>query len=61
MNLSSVSKAVAGALVTMIVAYLVKHGITLEPVVTSALGTLIDALVTALAGYLAVYFAPKNK
>lgn len=61
MELSKVSKAIAGALVTMLTAYLVKHGVTLEPVVINAISTLAEALVTALVGYLAVYFAPKNK
>lgn len=61
MKLSSVSKALAGALVTMLVAYLMKHGITLEPTVTSSLTVVVEAAVSALGGFLAVYFAPKNQ
>lgn len=59
--LSKVSKAIAGALVTMLVAYLTKHGATFEPLVLSAVNTLAEALVSALVGYFAVYWAPKNK
>jgi len=61
LEISKVSKALAGALVTMLMAYLVKHGVTLEPVVGDSLITLLDALFSAVAGYLAVYWAPKNK
>lgn len=61
MNVSAVSKAIAGAIITTLVAYLMKHGITLEPVVTDSLATLLDTLLSALFGYLAVYLAPKNK
>lgn len=61
MDVSKISKAVAGALVTMLVAYLAKHGLNLDPVVSDALNTLVVALATALAGYVAVYFAPRNK
>lgn len=61
MELSKVSKAIAGALVTMLVAYLAKHGVTLDPVVSDAVNTLIAALLAAVAGYVTVWLAPKNK
>lgn len=61
MDVSKVSKAVAGALVTMLVAYLAKHGLNLDPVVSDAVNTLAVALVTAAIGYVVVYFAPKNQ
>lgn len=61
MDVSKVSKALAAALVTMLVAYLTKHGVSLNPVVTDAVGTVVDALVSAAAGFVVVWLAPKNK
>lgn len=61
MEISKVSKAIAGALITMLVAYLAKHGFTLDPVVSDALQVIVTAFVTAVVGYVAVYWAPKNK
>lgn len=61
MELSKVSKAIAGALVTMLVAYLARHGVTLDPVLGDTVNTLIAELIAAAVGYVAVWLAPKNK
>ena len=57
MNLQSVSKALAGAVVTALVAYLAKHNVVLGDDVAGALNVLLAALV----GFVGVYLAPKNK
>jgi uncharacterized membrane protein len=61
MNLAPVSKAVAGALVTVLVGYIAKHGVTLDPLVVDAIRTIIDAILAALVGFLTVYFAKPNR
>ena len=57
MNLQTVSKALAGAVVTALVAFLVKHGVVLDAGVSEAL----TVLVAALIGFAGVYLAPRNK
>lgn len=61
MNLAPVSKAIAGAIVTALVALLAKYSIVLDPEVSSAVGVIVYAVVAAVIGYIGVYFAPKNK
>jgi hypothetical protein len=61
MNISSVSKAIAAGVVTVILTYLAKHGMNLSPVVTDAANTLLLAVVSYVVAHAAVYFAPKNK
>lgn len=61
MEVSRVSKAIAGAVVAVIVAALAKYNITLGAEVAGALGVLIDAVAAAVIGYLVVYIAPKNR
>lgn len=56
-SISSVSKALAGALVSALVAYLGKHGVVLNDEVTGA----VSVLVAALLGFVVVYLSPKNK
>jgi hypothetical protein len=56
-NLQTVSKALAGALVTALVAFLVKHGVILDPSVSEA----ITVLIAALIGFVVVYISPRNK
>lgn len=57
MNISNVSKAIAGAIVTGLMAYLVKKGIVLDASVSEA----VTVLVTAVVGFIFVYLSPKNK
>lgn len=57
MNLQSFSKALAGALVTAVVAYLAKHNVVLGSDIAGAL----NVLVAAAIGFVGVYLAPRNK
>lgn len=57
MTIQSVSKALAGAAVTALTAFLMKNGIVLDPAVSEA----VTVLVAAAIGFAGVYFAPKNK
>jgi hypothetical protein len=57
MNLQSVSKAIAGALVAALVTYLAKHNIVLGADLTNA----VNVLVAALIGFVGVYLSPPNK
>ena len=61
MNLAPVSKAIAGALVAVIVSLLTRYGIVLDPDTNQALVVLADTLTAAAIGYLVVYVSPKNK
>lgn len=56
MALSSVSKAIAGAIVTGLVTFLARHNIVLDDSVSNA----IVVLVSAVVGFVGVYVAPKN-
>lgn len=57
MTLQSVSKAIAGALVTALVGYLARKGLVLDQSASDALVVLASAVV----GFAAVYVAPKNQ
>lgn len=61
MNLLSVSKAIAGGLVAVVLTYLTKHGVNFSPIVTDAANTLLLAMVSYVVAHVAVYFAPKSK
>lgn len=60
-NLATVSKAIAGALVAALVGLAARYGFQPDPTVVEAVNVIVTALVSAGAGFLAVYFAPKNK
>lgn len=55
--LQTVSKAIAGAVVAALTAFLVKHGVVLDAGVSEA----ITVLIAALIGFAGVYLSPKNK
>lgn len=57
MNLQSVSKAIAGAVVTAIVAYAAKHNIVLD----SSINEAITVIIAAVVGFAGVYVSPANK
>ena len=63
MNLdtSTISKAIAGGLITLLVSFVARYGFTLSPLVHDALASIAFALVSYLIGHVAVYLAPKNK
>lgn len=57
MNIQSVSKAIAGAVVGALVTFLSQRGIVIDPELNSAL----QLVVAAAVGFVVVYFAPRNK
>lgn len=57
MNIQSVSKAIAGAVVTALVAYLADKNIVIGDEVSNALNVLIAAVI----GFVVVYVSPRNK
>lgn len=57
MNISAVNKAIGGAIVAALVSFLVKHGVVLDQNVSEALTVVVSALI----GFVGVYFAPRNK
>lgn len=61
MELSKVSKAVAGALAGLLIAALAKYNVVLDLETSAAVATLLNAAVAAVLGFVTVYFAPKNK
>jgi hypothetical protein len=60
MNLSSVSKAIAGGVITAVMAELAKFGFQPKGASASALSVIITAVVAYVVGHVAVYFAPSN-
>lgn len=60
MNLSNVSKAIAGAVAAALIAVLAKYNVVLDVDQSMAVSVLLNGLVAAVIGYVAVYFAPKN-
>lgn len=61
MDLSTISKAIAGGLIGVLVGEAARYGFHPMPTTVTAAGVLITAVVSYLVGHLAVYFAPKNK
>lgn len=56
-DLKVISKAVAGALAALVVAFLAKKNVLIDE---GSLGTVLEGLVVALIGFVTVYLAPKN-
>lgn len=61
MDVSTVSKAIAGGLVGLVVALVGRFGWQPDAPTISALSVVVTALVGYGVGHLAVYFAPANK
>lgn len=62
MELSKISKAIAGAVAAIVAGLLAKWlGSVYTPDIDSAVRLLVDLAVTGVIGYLVVYLAPKNK
>jgi hypothetical protein len=61
MDLSKVNKALAGALVGLVVYLLTKFHIVLDPTTNDAVTTIANAVVTAATGFLVVYWSKANK
>lgn len=60
-DLSEISKAVAGGLVTALIALLARYGFQPSAVTVNAVGVIFTALISYAIGHIAVYFAPANK
>lgn len=56
-SLKTVNKALAGAIVAAVVAFLSRHGVILDADVSNALAVVISALL----GFVVVYISPRNK
>lgn len=61
MDLSSISKAIAGGLTGATVAVLSHYGFQPHAETITALGVIITAIVGYLVGHVVVYFAPANR
>lgn len=59
--LQTVSKAIAGALVSAVIALAARYGFSADQVTQDALNVLATALLAGLVGFAGVYLAPKNK
>lgn len=57
MTLSTMSKAIGGAIAGLIVSYLMKHNVVISDTLPDALELVIASGIT----FLVVYFSPKNK
>jgi hypothetical protein len=61
LQISQISKAVAGGLIGLVIAEAARYGFSFNPVYTDAVGVIITGLVGYVVAHLAVYFAPANK
>lgn len=60
-DLSPISKAIAGGLVTALVAEAARYGFHPQATTVTALGVLVTALISYAVGHVGVFLAPKNK
>lgn len=61
MDLKTVSKAIAGALMAVIGGLLIKYQINLPPEFSGALEVVLDTIILAGLGYVGVWASPANK
>lgn len=62
MDISKVSKAIAGAIAAVLAGVLAKWlGTIYTPEVNEAVRVIVDLVVAGALGYLMVYMAPKNR
>lgn len=61
MNLSEISKAIAGGLAGLIIAEAARFGFQPDAPTKSAIAVLVTAVVGYLIGHIVVYLSPKNK
>ena len=60
-DIATASKAVAGGIVTALVAEAAKFGFQPKGATVSAVAVVVTAIVGYVIGHVVVYFAPKNK
>lgn len=58
---STISKAIAGGIVGLVVSLAARYGWQPDAPTVTALGVIVTAVVGYVVGHLAVFFAPKNK
>lgn len=61
MDLSQFSKAIAGGVITALVAEAARFGFHPRATTISAVSVIVTAIVSYVIGHVAVYFAPANK
>lgn len=61
MDTSKVSKAIAGALVGFIISFLASTGLIVPTEIGDALANFVTLALSAVIGYLIVYFSPANR
>lgn len=61
MDISTISKAIAGGIVGLAVALAARFGFQPDGPTVSALGVVVTAVVGYAVGHIVVYMAPKNK
>lgn len=61
MDLSTISKAIAGGIMGAVVAVAAHYGWQPHAETVTALGVIVTALVGYVVGHVGVYLAPKNK
>jgi hypothetical protein len=61
MNLSAISKAIAGGIVGVIVAEAARFGFHAGPETVSALAVIVTGVVGYVVGHVVVYLSPANK
>ena len=59
--MTSVSKAIAGALASILIALLAKWHVVLTPEVSDAVSTILQAVMAAIVGFVVVWHAPSNR
>lgn len=60
MQLSNVSKAIAGGIISALVGVFARYGFPVDPHVLDAAGIVITAIISYVLGHIYVYLAPKN-
>ncbi len=60
-TLATVSKAIAGMLVSVVVGLAARFGFSADQATVEALEVVVTALVAGVVGFVAVYLSPKNK
>ncbi|GAP53535.1 hypothetical protein AHiyo6_01000 [Arthrobacter sp. Hiyo6] len=60
-DLAPISKAVAGGLVTAVVAEFARFGLTFAPATTDAINVIATAVIAYAIGHVVVFLSPANK
>jgi hypothetical protein len=61
LDVASMSKAIAGGLVSLLIAELARFGFNPDGDTLTAIGVIVTGVVAYLVGHLVVYLAPANK